>query len=56
MCWCEVGSRSTSECEAVDEEETEDDNDAGENTPPEPLVHRGLDMLLTFHEILHGEV
>jgi hypothetical protein len=50
------GARRAGECEAVDEEEAENDNDARQNAPPELLVHARFDVLLALHEILHCEV
>lgn len=56
MCRCEVGSRGAGECEAVDEEEAKDDDNASQDAPPEALVHGCLDVLLALHQILHCEV
>nr|GFD59544.1 hypothetical protein [Tanacetum cinerariifolium] len=43
-------------CEAVDEEEAEDDDNAGQDAPPKPLVHSSLYVLLALHKILHRKV
>jgi len=51
-----VGASGTSEGEAVDKEESENDNDRGQDAPPKPLVHESLDMLLPIHKILHCHV
>lgn len=56
MCRGKVWRRGASECEAVDEEEAKDDNDACEDAPPQALVHGGLDMLLALHKVLHGQI
>lgn len=56
MCWRKVRSRGTGKRKAVDEKEAKYDDDAGQDAPPEPLVHGSFDMLLTLHEVLHGEV
>ena len=56
MCGREVGGRGTGKCEAVDEEEAKDDDDAGQDAPPEALVHSRLDVLLALHKVLHCEV
>lgn len=56
MCWCKIWGRGASECEAVDEEEAKDDNDARQDAPPEPLVHGGLDVLLSLHEVFHCKI
>lgn len=50
----EVLLAGTGESPAVDEEEHEDDQDAGENAPPKLAVHGGLDGLAALREVLHG--
>ena len=42
--------------ERVEEEEAKDDHNACQDAPPKLLVHHGLDALLSFQEIFHGEV
>lgn len=56
MSWRKVWCGGSGECEAIDEEESEDDNDTGQDAPPQLLVHGGLDVLFALHEILHCKV
>ncbi|KAI6757369.1 hypothetical protein HG531_003194 [Fusarium graminearum] len=54
--WDEVGVASRGKCKAVEEEETKDDHDTDENSPPELSIHGFFGMLLSLAEILEGPV
>jgi len=51
--WYETGIAATRKSKGVDEKETEDHDDAGQNTPPQLLVHQRFGLLLSIDEILH---
>lgn len=50
--WNKVGVVDASECDTIEEEESEYDSNAHEDTDPKLAVHACLDVLLTLCEIL----
>lgn len=55
MIWDKVRVVSFRKSKRVQEEEAKDDDDAGQDAPPQLLVHHCLDVLFSLEQIFHGE-